>query len=155
MKKFCYIMLVIILVFIIGMNILSATDNSMLGMKIFRVGSGSMEPYLKVNSIIIVKEFDDYNIDDVITYYEDGDYITHRIVRMEEGDYITKGDANNTEDLPITKDMIVGKMIHKFESFDFIGYLLLKPVSWIFIFVIGLLIVYLIPDKGKKKEQTN
>ena len=62
MKKFCYIMLVIILVFIIGMNILSATDNSMLGMKIFRVGSGSMEPYLKVNSIIIVKEFDDYNI---------------------------------------------------------------------------------------------
>ena len=143
MKKFCYIMSVILLIFIIGMNILSATDNQLFGIKVFRVDSGSMEPYLKVNSVILIKEFDDYNIDDIITYYDDGDYITHRIIRIEDSDYITKGDANNTEDLPITKDMIVGKLIHKFESFDFIGYLLLKPASWIFIFVIGLLIVYL------------
>ena len=147
MKKILFIIFFIILSMALSLNILSFTNSSFLNMRIYRVGSGSMEPYLKINSLILIKKSNDYKINDVITYQNDDEYVTHRIISINDEEVITKGDANNKEDNPITKDKIVGKLIYKFHVFGFISYLLSKPLTWILIFVIGLIITYLIPDK--------
>lgn len=152
MKKILFIILFIILSMALTLNILSFSNSSFLNMRIYRVGSGSMEPYLKINSLILIKESNDYKINDIITYQNGDEYITHRIISINDDEVITKGDANNKEDDPITKDKIVGKLIYKFYVFGFISYLLTKPFTWILIFAIGLIITCLIPDKKEKNN---
>ena len=147
MKKILFIILFIILLMVLILNILSFSNLSFFNMRIYRIGSGSMEPYLKINSLI--KKSDNYKINDIVTYQNGDEYITHRIISIDDDEIITKGDANNKEDNPITKDKIVGKLIYKFHIFGFNSYLLLKPFTWIFIFIVGLIITYLIPDKEK------
>ena len=107
-----------------------------------------MEPYLKINDLIIIKNSDNYKLNDIITFKNNNEYVTHRIIYITDDEIITKGDANNTEDKPITKDKIVGKLIYKFHVIGYINYLLSKPFTWILLFIIGLLITYLIPDKN-------
>ena len=108
-----------------------------------------MVPYLKINDVIIIKNNDDYKINDIITYQNDNEYVTHRIISINDNEIITKGDANNTQDEPITKDQIVGKLIYKIHTLGFISYSLSKPMTWILLFVIGVIVTCLIPDKKK------
>lgn len=81
------------------------------GYTIFQVITGSMEDTIKIDDIVIVKLTDEVNEDDIITYRAGNDFVTHRIVKIEDEKIITKGDANNSEDDPITKTDIVGKVI--------------------------------------------
>lgn len=78
------------------------------------VGSGSMLPELAVGDVIIIKECDEYKINDIITYSVDNEYlITHRIIDRNGNRFVTKGDNNNTTDKEIvTKDNIEGKVIY-------------------------------------------
>ena len=102
-----------------------------------------------------------YKANDIVTYKDSSNqYVTHRIVSINDDTVITKGDANNTEDSPIKKKDIIGKMIFKLSMLGFIVYLFNKPIIWILIFIIGILIIFVIPDKegnenserGKKKK---
>ena len=147
MKKIIYVVLFVILFMALTLNIFSFYEKSFFGFRIYKVGSGSMEPNLKINDVIIIKKSNNYEINDIVTYQNDNEYVTHRIISINDKEIITKGDANNTEDNPITRDQIVGKLIYKFHVLGFISLLLSKPVAWILLLVIGLAITYLIPDK--------
>ena len=69
------------------------------GISALIVSSGSMNPELAIGDIIIIKESDNYTVNDVITYKVDNSYlVTHRIIEKEGKTYKTKGDNNNTED---------------------------------------------------------
>ena len=80
----------------------------LIGLQVFTVLSGSMEPTYHVGSLIYVKDVDPYKLEngDVITFMLDEDTVaTHRIVEVvpDETDasvvrYRTKGDANDAED---------------------------------------------------------
>jgi len=77
--------------------------------KFLTVLSGSMEPAIKMGSVVLVKpaqEQADYKIGDVITFGEISKIktpTTHRIyeikVQGSQPVYITKGDANNAPDI--------------------------------------------------------
>lgn len=149
MKKVLTAFLYIVIALVLLFNICSRFNIPFLGFRVFRVGSGSMSPYLEVNNIIVVKSNKTYKINDVVTYINDGNYITHRIISISNEGIITKGDANNTEDALITKDDIVGKVVLRFK---FLGYIFSLRFSWIWIFIVGLIITILIPDKKKHKE---
>ena len=75
--------------------------------------SGSMDPTIKVNDIIITQEQPEYNVDDIIVYTDvENIIVVHRLIDITDtGEYITKGDANNINDKPISKDAIKGKVI--------------------------------------------
>lgn len=87
--------------------------------------TGSMEPYMLTNSIIITKEVTDISelaVGDVVSYHvntNDGDTlrITHRITDIE-GEFIyTKGDNNNVPDgYPLTMDNIEAKVTSVFNQ---------------------------------------
>lgn len=80
----------------------------LVGLQVFTVLSGSMEPTYHVGSLIYVKDVDYKELEagDVITFMLDEDTVaTHRIVEVvpdeNEPDtlrYRTKGDANDAED---------------------------------------------------------
>ena len=81
------------------------------GYSVFEVATGSMEPAISKNDIIITKKNSTYEINDIITFSKDKNYITHRIISKNNDTYITKGDANNTADTPIETSSIIGKVI--------------------------------------------
>lgn len=80
----------------------------LVGLQVFTVLSGSMEPNYHVGALIYVKDVDPYELEsgDVITFMMDETTVaTHRIVEVvpDEDDstvvrFKTKGDANDAED---------------------------------------------------------
>ena len=82
------------------------------GYSIFQIETGSMSKTLEIEDIIIVKlGNDDINKNDIITFRQDGNLVTHRLVRTDGQKYFAKGDNNPTEDEPIVKEDILGKVV--------------------------------------------
>lgn len=109
---------IIFVILLIGYIQVRAFDKeypSMIGYTAFQVASGSMLNTIHVDDIVIVNlknEKDIFNEQDIIVFKQDDNIITHRIVKIDSnGEITTKGDANNTEDEPITEDKIIGKVV--------------------------------------------
>ena len=73
--------------------------------------SGSMEPTLSVNDLVIIKEADVYAEGDIVVYQTGKDLIIHRIIGIEDGMVYTQGDANNAQDTPTDVSQIKGKLL--------------------------------------------
>lgn len=96
---------------------------NLFGYSFFRVMTGSMEPEIPVNSMIVVEKVDagELEIGDVISFFSRdpslyGEVNTHRILEIEEQDgklvFLTKGDANNVSDQYLTlEEDIIGKVV--------------------------------------------
>lgn len=117
-----------------------------------------MQPTFQVNELVLVKcsnKNTTYSIGDIITYYdkEIDIAVTHRIVDIDGEKLYTQGDNNNLRDLnPVTKDIIVGKVIYNSYS---LGYLYVNYrffiMILIIIFVIALNILFSPTKKNNEK----
>lgn len=154
MRKILSIITALIVILWLLINIFSSMNISFFGLRIFRIVSGSMEPTLKINDLIMIKESKEYKDGDIVTFYDEEAYTTHRIIEISGEEITTKGDNNNSKDPNITKEKIIGKMIYKFEILSFMSYLLSSPNSWGIIFIIGVLIIVAIPDKRQKGKHS-
>ena len=92
------------------------------GIGILEIQSGSMEDELDIGDVIIIKECEEYQINDIVTFKVDNKYlVTHRIVKQSGNSFFTKGDNNNTIDNGnITKNLIEGKVIYNSKLLKFI-----------------------------------
>ncbi len=89
------------------------------GFRMYNVISGSMEPEIRVGSLIYVQSTEPEGIEekDIIAFFssvEDGSIITHRVVKngVVSGTFTTKGDANSSEDpTPVPYDNFIGKVV--------------------------------------------
>lgn len=109
------IVLMAILVLLYGkieMQISGKNYSNYFGYTLFKVTTGSMGNAIKIDDVIIVKIGDTYNVNDIITYYEDKSFITHRVVKIDNNFLTTKGDANNSDDTPIAKTQVIGRVVH-------------------------------------------
>jgi len=146
----------------------------LIGMDIFVVQSGSMEPTHHVGSLIYVKEIDpnELEVGDVITFSLGGSSRgTHRIIEIVDQNGVphfrTKGDANDDIDANlVSPSNLVGKVAF---SIPFLGYLIayIQHPPGLFVAMavsIVLLILVILPDfifeeepkkkKRKKKKKT-
>ena len=82
------------------------------GYTYFEILTGSMEDEINVDDYVFVKLTDDVKKDDIISYIKDGNVVTHRIVKIDDKEIVTRGDANNIDDDPISKNQVIGKVIH-------------------------------------------
>ena len=81
------------------------------GYSIFQIETGSMSGTLEIEDIIIIKlENEDIKIDDIVTFRQDNNLITHRVINVKEDSIITKGDSNNEQDAPVKKEDVIGKV---------------------------------------------
>ena len=132
----------------LGINIYLANAQKIIGNELpmhFGYGaavvlSGSMEPRLSVNDLIIVEQKEDYVPGDIVVYQEKTNLIVHRIVSIDNKSITTKGDANFSMDNPIDASSIKGKVIF---TIPYIGALVnfLKTPSG---FIITLLLSFFI-----------
>ena len=110
-----FMIVIVFLIFITAQSRLTGMEPSLFGNRLYVVDSGSMEPALKINSLIIVNEKspDQINTGDILTYYgaDSVTRVTHRVIEIgTNNDYfITQGDANNVEDaMPVERESVIG-----------------------------------------------
>ncbi len=129
-KRLIFIFETILTIIIVGLCVLIVAISkgfhpSIGGYEVLRVITGSMEPELEENSIIIIKNTDVSQLKkgDIITFKSEdpqvkGLYVTHRIYDIQESQngiyFVTKGDANETEDMYVVHEKnIAGKYVKK------------------------------------------
>ena len=151
MKKFKVIIssiLIFVVLIILLLNFFSALRLSLFGYRLFQVQTGSMEPKIKINDLIIIKEKRNYKKNDIVTYKdENNNYVTHRIVKITKKEVIAKGDANNTEDKPISKNKIIGKVVFKFRFINIVNKILRNYIVLTAIFIMSILVILFLPNK--------
>lgn len=132
---------------------------SVFGIKTFCIISGSMEPDIQINDVVIIKEVpqNEINEGDIIAFVVNGETITHRIINIEvssDGEllYTTQGDANNIEDeTKITFDNIEGKYVGKIAKIGKI-IMALKSKTTLGIVLAILIFLYIIEQKNNRKK---
>lgn len=120
-----------LLVFIynnVQVKILGNEYSSFFGYSTFEVQTGSMANTINPGDWIIVKITKNVKLDDIITYSQKGDFITHRVVETYKDSFITKGDANNSKDDVINKSQIVGKVVKILPCFGIIRKTFFNPL---------------------------
>ena len=115
---------------------------SLFGKSILVVRTGSMEPTINPGDMIIISKEHDYKIGDIVTFYEDDTFITHRIIEQNDDRFITKGDANNIEDEETQYKNIQGRMIFKSHILGFIILYLLKP--FVLLYFVIIIVIYIL-----------
>lgn len=94
--------------------------NSFFGYALFEIKTASMAGEMEIGDWILVKVTNDVELNDIITFEQDGSFITHRIIEQYKDTYVTKGDSNNAKDTPITKEQIIGKLVKVMPRFGII-----------------------------------
>lgn len=137
----------------------------LIGLQIYTVLSGSMEPNYPTGSVIYVKDADPYQLQsgDVITFMLDEDTVaTHRIVGVEKDPedpsvvrFRTKGDANDVEDGGLVHyKNVIGTPIFSIPYLGYIANYIQNPPGT-YIAIAGgaiLLILVFLPDLFTKDQ---
>lgn len=118
-KGILRVVLLVICGVIFGVNVYLANASSLLGNQLpmpFGYGaatvlSGSMEPEFSRGDLIVVKESDTYELNDIVVFQDGASLVVHRIIDMEGSTVTTKGDANNTADEPVDISAVKGKVL--------------------------------------------
>ena len=163
----CITSVLVALVVIVALLLVGAR---LIGLQVFTVLSGSMEPTYHVGSLIYVKDVDPFELEsgDVITFMLDENTVaTHRIVEVvpdEEDDSVvrfrTKGDANENVDGSIVHyKNVIGSPVFTIPYLGYaVSYIQNPPGTYVAISAgaILLLLVFLPDlfgdDKKKKKD---
>lgn len=108
------LLLLICVLLLISSKVQKNSYPTLFGYSYFQCISGSMEPVININDIVVVKKNTTYEVNDIVTYIQKdtGVFITHKIISIDNGEIVTKGDQNNDSDTPIVKDDIVGKVVY-------------------------------------------
>jgi len=161
-KIIAYIILIPMLIYnitLIFQAIIKPNETpSFLGIKMYVIISGSMQPELDIGDIVVVKnvEKNELKEGDIISFRKGQTVVTHRITEvLEQGNEIqfkTKGDNNNVEDLDKVKEKDVeGKVVQKISYLGNIV-LLLSDKTWI-ITIVLFYYVYLVHDQSIQKRK--
>ncbi len=137
------------------------------GLKVYTVLSGSMEPEYPVGSVIYVKAADYKALQpgDVITFMLNEDTVaTHRIteVLIDENDpdtyrFFTKGDANSAPDGgSVHYKNIIGTPVFTVPYLGYIADFIRHPPGMYYAIAIGavLLLLVFLPDMAEDKEKS-
>ena len=163
----CITSVLVALVVIVALLLVGAR---LIGLQVFTVLSGSMEPTYHVGSLIYVKDVDPFELEsgEVITFMLDENTVaTHRIVEVvpdEEDDSVvrfrTKGDANeNVDGSLVHYKNVIGSPVFTIPYLGYaVSYIQNPPGTYVAISAgaILLLLVFLPDlfgdDKKKKKD---
>ena len=143
--------------YFVQVAIIKTPTPSLFGYSYYYIETGSMEDYISIGDVIIVKKTNDYEYDEVITFIHEGDKIvtTHRIVEVHDDYYITKGDANNAEDKEKVYDYeIVGEVIYIIEDASTFVTWVTQEHGFMYI-LLGLIVIVVGCNILFKKEDNN
>lgn len=171
LKKILNVVSTILVVIVVVLALL-LVGARFIGLNVYTVLSGSMEPTYHVGSLIYVKDVDtdELKAGDVITYMLDEDTIvTHRIVDVipDETDpsiirFQTKGDANDSVDGSLVHyKNVIGTPVFSIPKLGYLANYIQKPPGRYIAISAGAIILLLVflpdlfsdDDKSEKKKK--
>lgn len=163
LKSVIRISVLVLLAVLIGVSIYSINASMLggnalpmpFGFGMTVVLSGSMEPELSVDDLLIVTPSDTYEVGDVVVYQTQRTAVVHRIVSINGDKIITRGDANSGDDEPITQANIKGKVVFAIPFIGLIVNLIKTPFGTILLLgaAVWLLESSFKKEKDKKAEE--
>ena len=148
------VLVVIFAIFLMG--------SRLVGLQVFNVISGSMEPTYSVGDLLYVKTVDpdSVKVGDPITFVLNEDLVvaTHRVVEIDSENrrFTTKGDANESEDAnPVHFNNLIGVPVFSIPLLGYVSaYIQSPPGMYVAIALgAGLLAAVFLPDLLTKKEK--
>ena len=122
-----------------------------LGWGVWVVLSGSMEPNLHVNDMVLVVHQDSYAVGDIVVYQEGRSLVIHRVVSVSGDTLTTKGDANDIPDTPVALSAVKGKAITQIPLFGGVLRFLKTPVGFLLMGVLAV-ILFEVPYYRERKK---
>lgn len=162
-KKSSHVLRSILLItvsLILGVNIYLWNAGSLVGNRLpmpFGYGmavvmSGSMEPAIAVDDLVVVRKGGSYQAGDVVVYEADGILITHRVYEKNGDTLITWGDANPVADEPVAVEAVKGTVVAVVPKAGILVRFLKQPSTVILLIVATFLLLELSYRKEKRKD---
>ena len=162
MKQFKMILRTLLIIFVslvVGFNLYTWNAQSLMGNTLpmpFGYGAavvltGSMEPTIRVNDVILVAEQPTYAENEIAVYQSGNILVVHRILEIADGMVTTKGDANNAADAPVELSAIKGKVVGVIPGVGGIVKILKTPTATAVLLVGAVLLLEASFRKEKKK----
>lgn len=165
-KNLIYSIIFTIIIFLFIINAMGLYKNitqeeeytDIAGLYFFNIISGSMDPVIKKNDLVIVKKinYKELKENDIITFKQEDTVITHRIIKIikmeDEFFYKTKGDNNEIEDnFEVIPNQIYGKNIY---SINNIGGLVdyIHTVNGLMNIIIIIFLIFFIISLNEKRK---
>ena len=117
-------------------NAETLTGNAMpmpFGWGVSMVLTGSMDPALAVDDLVLVHAQESYEVDDIVVYQDGASLVIHRIISIDGETAVTMGDANNAADDPIAVSAIKGKAVSHIPQIGAAVRFLKSPVGFLLI----------------------
>ncbi len=152
--------LLVVLIVVLALLLVGAR---LVGLNVYTVLSGSMEPTYSVGDLLYVKKVapQSIRVGDPITFVLNEDLVvaTHRVVEIDDANscFYTKGDANEVEDAsPVHYYNMIGKPIFAVPLLGYVSNWVQNPPGTYIAVGIGVLIllVAFAPDILPKKKNT-
>ena len=143
-----FVIIILLLYSIIHRKIAGENYTNLFGYTLLEVLTGSMSGTIEIGDGIVVKLTSDIKEEDIIVYEKEEKLITHRLIEMEKDNLITKGDANNVQDDPITRDVVVGKVVFVIPNIHF-----WKKVIFAILIVLICIFVIIQQIRGRKRNE--
>ena len=162
MKQFKMILRTLLIIFVslvVGFNLYTWNAQSLMGNTLpmpFGYGAavvltGSMEPTIHVNDVILVAEQPTYAENEIAVYQSGNILVVHRILDITDGMVTTKGDANNAPDAPVELSSVKGKVVGVIPGVGGIVKILKTPTATAIILVGAVLLLEASFRKDKAK----
>ena len=162
MKQFKMILRTLLIIFVslvVGFNLYTWNAQSLMGNALpmpFGYGAavvltGSMEPTIRVNDVILVAERPVYAENEIAVYQSGNILVVHRILEISDGMVTTKGDANNAADAPVELSAVKGKVVGVIPGVGAIVKILKTPTATALMLVGAVLLLEASFRKEKKK----
>ena len=119
--------------------------------------SGTAEDHIEVGDLIFTRQadLDQLKVGDVVAFMDGSIVVTHRIVSVsaDRTEFVTKGDANNTEDEPISADQIIGQYSGRIPKVGDFALFLQKPLGMV-IFIGVPVCAFVVWDILRRRRET-
>lgn len=137
-------------------NAKSLTGNQMpmpFGLGVGVVMSGSMEPELSVDDLILVKAREEYKVEQVVVFQQNSALVVHKIVKIEGELVTTRGIANDADDDPIPLSAIKGEVVFRMKGVGAVVNWIKSPIGTVC--ALGVAALFLIWSYAPRKEETD
>lgn len=119
------------------------------GYNAYIVVTGSMEPKININDLVVVRETDNLQKGDIIAFKNGASVTVHRIVNIknDRGEilYQTKGDNNNVEDSNwVKKSEIKGRVVGCSPGIGHVAMFLRKNILWVTLALVIIIVIILV-----------
>ncbi len=157
------ILIIIFISLVLGFGIYHLNAKTLTGEQMpmpFGIGvgvvmSGSMEPELSVDDVIIVKKCDNYNVGDTVVYQDGRTLIVHKIIEENGDTVVTQGTANNTPDEPITLSAVKGKVIRSISGLGILVKVIKSPAVTLFMLAAAVYLLYRSYQREKENNEND